>query len=113
MEDLPHVLWEYRTTPHRSTGETPFSLTYGTEAVMPLEIGFPTLKTSSFSPTGNNEQLEKGLDLIKEMRKDAMVRLAHYQQKLRQGYDANIRLRPLKPGDMVLRKVVGTTKNPA
>ena len=42
-----------------------------------------------------------------------MVQLAHYQQKLKQGYDANVRLRPLTPGDLVLHKVVGTAKNPA
>ena len=43
VEELPHVLWTYRTTPRRSTGETPFSMTYGAKAVIPLEIGFPTL----------------------------------------------------------------------
>ncbi|XP_065616445.1 uncharacterized protein LOC136061919 [Quercus suber] len=108
-----HVLWAYRTTHRRSTRETPFSMTYGAEAVIPLETGFPTMKTSLFSLTINNELLEKSLDLIEKMRENAMVRLAHYQQKLRQGYNANVKLRPLKPGDLVLRKVVGTAKNPA
>ena len=42
-----------------------------------------------------------------------MVQLAYYQQKLKQGYDSNVKLRPLTPGDLVLRKVVGTAKNPA
>ena len=42
-----------------------------------------------------------------------MIQLAHYQQKLKQGYDANVKLRPLTPGDLVLRKVVGAAKNPA
>ena len=41
-----------------------------------------------------------------------MVQLAYYQQKLMQDYDANVKLRPLTPGDLVLRKVVGTAKNP-
>ena len=50
VEELPHVLWTYRTTPHRSTRETPFSMTYGAEAVIPLETGFPTSRTSSFNP---------------------------------------------------------------
>ncbi|XP_065632975.1 uncharacterized protein LOC136068960 [Quercus suber] len=112
VEELPHVLWAYRTTPRRSTRETPFSMTYGAEAIIPLETGFPTLKTSSFSLTSNDKLLEVGLDLIEEMRENAMVRLAHYQQKLRQGYDANVKLRPLEPGDLVLKKVVGTVRNP-
>ena len=42
-----------------------------------------------------------------------MVQLAYYQQKLKQGYDANVKLRPLTPSDLVLRKVVGAAKNPA
>ena len=41
-----------------------------------------------------------------------MVQLAYYQYKLKQGYDANVKLRPLAPSDLVLRKVLGTAKNP-
>ena len=69
VEELPHVLWTYRTTPRRSTGETPFSMTYGAEAVIPLESGFPTTRTSSFNPKDNDENLARGLDLIDEKRK--------------------------------------------
>ena len=42
-----------------------------------------------------------------------MVQLAYYQQKLKQGYDTGVRVRPLALGDLVLRKVVGTAKNPS
>ena len=73
VEELPHVLWTYRTTPCRSNGETPFSMTYGAEAVIPLEIGFPTSRTSSFNLKDNDEQLTKSLDLIEEKRENAMV----------------------------------------
>ena len=112
MEKLPHVLWTYRTTPRKSTGETPFSITYGVEAVIPLENGFPTMRSSTFTSDGNNE-LKKNLDLIEERRENAMVQLAYYQHKLKQSYDMNVKLRPLTPGDLVLRKVLGNTKNPA
>ena len=88
-------------------------MTYGAEAVIPLETNLPTLKTSSFCPSGNNELLDKSLDLIEERRERAMVQLAYYQHKLKQGYDAKVKLRPLAPGDLVLRKVLGTAKNPA
>ena len=113
MEELPHVLWTYRTMPRRSTGETPFSMTYGAEAVIPLEFGFLTTRTSSFNPKENDEQLARNLDLIEEKKENTMVQLAHYQQKLKRGYDANVRIRPLTYGDLVLRKVVGSAKNPA
>ena len=113
VEKLPQVLWTYWTTPQRSTGETSFSMTYGAEAVIPLEIGFLTLRTSSFNPSNNNELLEKSLDFIEERRESAMVQLAYYQHKLKQGYDVNVKLRPLVLSDLVLRKVLGIAKNPA
>ena len=83
MEELPHVLWTYRTTPRRSTGETPFSITYGAEAVIPLETGFPTSRTSSFNPRDNDEQLTNNLNLIEEKRENATIQLTYYQQKLK------------------------------
>ena len=96
VEELPHVLWAYRTTPRRLTGETPFLMSYGAEVVIPIETSFPTLRTQSFNPSDNNELLERSLDLIEERRESAMVQLAYYQHKLKQGYDAKIRLRPLE-----------------
>jgi len=113
VEELSHFLWIYRTTPRRSTGETPFSITYGVEAIIPLEIGFPMLRMSSFTPSNNDWLLGKSLDLIEERRENDIVQLAYYQHKLKQGYEANVKLRPLAPGDLVLRKVLGTAKNPA
>ena len=113
LEELLHVLWTYRTTPCRSIGETPFLITYGAEAIIPLEIGFPTLRTSSFDPSNNNGLLEKSLYLIEESGENAMVQLAYYQHKLKQRYDANVKLRPLAPGNLVLIKVLGTAKNSA
>ena len=88
-------------------------MTYGAEVVIPLESGFPTTRTSSFNSKDNDEHLARGLDLIDEKRENAMVQLAHYQQKLKRGYDTRVRTRPLAPGDLVLRKVVGSAKNPA
>ena len=59
VEELSHVLWTYQTIPRRSIGETPFSMTYGAETVIPLETGFLTLRMSSFTPSSNDGLLEK------------------------------------------------------
>ena len=88
-------------------------MSYGAEAVTPLQTGFSTLKTQSFNPNDNDELLERNLDLIEERRESAMVQLAYYQHKLKQGYDVKVKLRPLELGDLVLRKVLGMAKNPA
>ena len=87
-------------------------MTYGAEAVIPLETNFLTLRTNSFTLSGNDELLGESLDLIEERREKVMIQLAYYHQKLKQGYDANIKLRLLAPGDLLLRKVVGAAKNP-
>ena len=87
-------------------------MTYGAEVVIPLETGFLALRTSSFNPTSNNELLEKNLDFIEERRESAMVQLAYYQHKFKQGYDANVKPWPLVSSDLVLRKNLGAVKNP-
>ena len=88
-------------------------MTYGANAIIPLEANFPMMRTSSFTPSSNDELLGKSLDLIEERRKKAVIQLAYYHQKLKQGYVANVKLRPLAPGGLVLRKVVGVAKNPS
>ena len=67
-------------------------MSYGAETVIPLKTGFPTLRTQSFNPSDNDELLERSLDLIEEKRESAMVQLAYYQHKLKQGYDAKVKL---------------------
>ena len=88
-------------------------MTYGAEDVIPLEANFPTLRTNSFTPSGNDELLGESLDLIEERRERATIHLAYYHQKLKQGYDVNVKLRLLALGDLVLRKVVGAGKDPS
>ena len=88
-------------------------MTYGAEAVIPLESGFLTMRSSAFTSDRNDELLKRNLDLIEERRENARVQLAYYQYKLKQGYDMSVKLRLLAPGDLVLRKVMGNTKNPA
>ena len=83
VEELPHILWTYRTTPRKSIGEMPFSMTYRAKAVIPLETRFPTLRTSFFTPGNYDRLLEKSLDLIEEQRESVMVQLAYYQHKLK------------------------------
>ena len=58
-------------------------MTYGAEATIPLENGFPTMRTSTFTSDGNDELLKKNLDLVEERRENAMVQLAYYQHKFK------------------------------
>ena len=74
-------------------------MTYGAKAILPLETSNDELKSSTFTPTNNNELLGRSLDLAEEKREKAMIQLAYYHQKLKQRYDTNVKLRPLGPGD--------------
>ncbi|GJX07452.1 reverse transcriptase domain-containing protein [Tanacetum coccineum] len=75
-EEVPNVLWAHQTMKKTSNGETPFSLTYGTEAVIPAEIGMPTHRTSSVNEKTNDQELCLNLDLLDERREITAIREA-------------------------------------
>ncbi|KAL0383075.1 UNVERIFIED_CONTAM: Retrovirus-related Pol polyprotein from transposon gypsy [Sesamum calycinum] len=62
VEELLGVLWAYRTTPRTTIGETPICLVYGSEEVIPTEIGEETARVAQYSPE-ENEQARK-IDLV-------------------------------------------------
>jgi len=64
VEYIPEVLWSYRTTVRTPTGDTPFSLTYGTEAVIPAEVGSPSFRVAYYNPGLNDEGISLNLDLL-------------------------------------------------
>ncbi|GJT14864.1 reverse transcriptase domain-containing protein [Tanacetum coccineum] len=101
MEELPHVLWAHRTMIKYSNGDTPFSLTYRTEAVILAEIGMPTLRTAEVDLAQNNEALEINVDLLEERREQAAIREAKSKAKMEKYYNSEVRSTSFKPGDLV------------
>uniref|UniRef100_A0A2N9HAC0 Uncharacterized protein n=1 Tax=Fagus sylvatica TaxID=28930 RepID=A0A2N9HAC0_FAGSY len=112
-EELPSILWAYRTTVRIPTGETPFRMTFGSEAVIPVEIGMTTFRTSAYDGQKNEEQLRLNLDLIDEVRETAETRMKRYQEKMARHYNSRVKPRQLSIGDLVLRKVTLATRNPS
>ena len=78
-EELPNILWAYRTTPRRFTGETLFSLTYGIEAVILDEVNLCSARVSEFALIESNKLMVKQLDLLEEYRESATIWLVEYQ----------------------------------
>jgi hypothetical protein len=78
-EELLNVLWAYRTTTRTLTGETLFRLTFGTEAVILVEIGLTSFRTNKYDEESNNNQLRLNLDLLDEARDQAEVKTKAYQ----------------------------------
>ncbi|GKA26010.1 reverse transcriptase domain-containing protein [Tanacetum coccineum] len=103
IEELPNVLWVHRTMIKSSHGDTPFSLTYGTEAVIPAEIGMPTYRTAVVDATHNNEELRLNLDLLEERRERAAIREAKAKSKMTKHYNVRVRGVTFRPGDFVYR----------
>ncbi|KAL0424764.1 UNVERIFIED_CONTAM: hypothetical protein Sradi_1011200 [Sesamum radiatum] len=110
VDELPGVLWAYRTTPRRSTRESPFSLVYGTEAVVPVEIGEETLRVQQYEPASNNSERRADLDLIQELRHSANARTTAYKAMMAKAYNSKVRHRGFQVGDLVLRRA-DATKN--
>lgn len=107
-EELPTVLWSLRTTVKEATGRTPFSLVFGTEAVIPVEIMVQSLRLANWQPEENNEELKVSLDLLLEVRTRALKRMNAYQTKVDRYYNRNVKHRTLQVGDMVLRNMAAT-----
>ncbi|XP_058208193.1 uncharacterized protein LOC131321207 [Rhododendron vialii] len=105
-KELPRVLSAYRSTPRRSTGQTPFAMAFGMEAVIPLESRFPTLRTETFDPQTNNDAVATELILAEEKRDDPQLKLANYQQEVARSYNRSVRLKKFRTDDWVWRKVV-------
>ncbi|XP_074352775.1 uncharacterized protein LOC141691924 [Apium graveolens] len=81
------VMWSYNTTPRSTMGETPFMLTYGYEAMVPVEVGSGSLRRDCY----RNEDVEVNqrlhLDLLEETRENSQLRLAAYQQRAARYYN--------------------------
>ena len=73
-DELPAILWSIRTTEKSATGETPFMLVYGSEAVLPVELAIRTHRTTTFQTAQNNLALREALDLLPLVRGDAYLR---------------------------------------
>ncbi|GJZ56110.1 hypothetical protein Tco_0611303 [Tanacetum coccineum] len=84
-----------------SNGDTSFSLTYETEAVIPTEIGMPTLWTAEVDMVQNNEALKINLDLLEERREQAAIREAKSKAKIEKYYNSKVRSTSFNPGELV------------
>ena len=62
------MLWSYITSFQATTGETPFSLAYGVEVVILVEIGMPTFRIDNFDEENNDIMLALSTDLLEEKR---------------------------------------------
>ncbi|KAL5555767.1 hypothetical protein UlMin_038003 [Ulmus minor] len=110
VDELPLVLWSYRTSFRTTTGETPFSLAYGVDAVVPVELGIPTFRIENFTEENNDVLLALASDLLEEKRDKAQLRATALQQTVARHYNSKVKLRRFTKGDLVIRRIFLNTK---
>ncbi|XP_074336815.1 uncharacterized protein LOC141673988 [Apium graveolens] len=111
-EELPKVLWSYNTTLRSTTGESQFMLTYGYEAMVPVEVGSGSLRRDRYAEGDAEVYHRLHLDLLEETRENSPLKLAAYQQRAARYRNKKVKGKLLKIGDLVLRKVMPNTRNP-
>ena len=112
VEYLPEVLWAYRTTQKSATRETPLALAFGTEAVAPIEVGLKSPRIELATVGHNDEALRLNLDLLDEKREQVLRHTEDYQRKTAMYYNQKVKPRSYMSGDLVLKKLLPTRKNP-
>jgi len=104
-DELPAILWSIYTTEESATGETPFMLVYGSEAVLPIELAICTHKVTTFQTTLNNQALREALDLLPFVRGDAYLCEEITKDRMARFYNRKVKEHPLAVGDLVLHKM--------
>nr|GEZ02107.1 reverse transcriptase domain-containing protein [Tanacetum cinerariifolium] len=98
VDELPNVFWAHQTSIIQSNRETPFSLTYGNEEVIPAEISIPTCRTLMIREEYYKEEMRLNLDLLQERRETTAIREARYKAKMEQYYNKKVHLAGFRPG---------------
>ncbi|XP_073049467.1 uncharacterized protein [Primulina eburnea] len=104
VEELPSILWAYRTTPRAPTQETPFNLVYGTEAILPVDIGQSSSRIESYLD-GYDQSRAMELDLLEEKGEQAMIQMEAYQTRVIRSYNKSIQIRNFKVEVLFMKKV--------
>ena len=112
-KELQNVLWAYRATIKVPTGETPFRLTFDTEAVISVKVGLTSFWVKNYEDQKNQQELNSNLDLINEVREEAMKRMAKHKEAMARYYNRKVKVKRFNTGDLVLRKVSQVTKDPS
>ena len=99
------VLWSLRMTPNRATGQTPFSLAYGAEAVIPTELIYGSPRVLAYDEVAQDQHRRDDAVLLEENRLRPTTRVACYQQAQCHYHRRRVRALCFEEGDLVLRCV--------
>ena len=78
IQELPHVVWGLRTQRSKATGQSPFFLTYGSEAILPADIMWKSPRVEVYQEGEVDEARQLELDSVEEVRINALTQSARY-----------------------------------
>ena len=108
-EKLPFTLYAYRNGVQTSTEATPYSLVYGMEAVLPVEVEIPFLRVLREVELEEAEWVQaryKQLNLIEEKRMKTSFHGQLYQKRMMKAYDKKIRPKQFQEGELMLKRIL-------
>jgi len=114
-EMLPYALYGYRTSMRTSTGATPFSLVYGMEDVLPIEVEIPSLRVLMEAELTKAEWCQNRYDQLNMIEEKRMAALCHgqlYQSRMKQAFDKRVRPHEFKEGDLVVKSIKSFQPDP-
>ena len=103
-EEVPKIVWAYHTTPQSSTMETPFSLVYRSDVMIPVEIHESSPRFQSFVVEESNEERRVNLDLLDEAREEARIKAEAVKRRVEHQYSSKVRPRQFQVADLVMWK---------
>ncbi|XP_074323773.1 uncharacterized protein LOC141660685 [Apium graveolens] len=103
VDELPNVLWSYRTTPRSSMGVSPFKMAFGLEAVSPIEVFLNSPRVEYFDVEASREGIRLHNVLMEEIRDEASMRVLQQQARTTAYFNKKVKVKQFLVGDLVLR----------
>jgi hypothetical protein len=108
IKELPNALWGLRTQPSKTTGQSPYFLVYGSEAILPADVMWDSPAVEQYDEGISEDSRRVDIDGLEEARCAALVQSARYLEGIRRYHDHNVKERSFNVGDLVLRRIQNT-----
>jgi hypothetical protein len=108
IKKLPNTLWGLRTQPSKPTGQSPYFLVYGSEAILPADVLWDSPAVEQYDEGISKDSRRVDIDGLEEAHCAALVKSVRYLEGIRRYHDHNIKERFFNVGDLVLRRIQNT-----
>jgi hypothetical protein len=108
IKELPNVLWGLRTQPSKPTGQSPYFLVYGSEAILPVDVMWDSPAVEKYDEGISEDSRRVDIDGLDEARCAALVQSARYLEGIQRYHDRNVKEHSFNVGDLVLRRIQNT-----